>query len=509
MSNIKIRDVRVILTEPDNIRLVIVKVKTNEPELYGVGCATFTQRPTAVAAAVADYLRPFLVGRDPADIEDIWQASYVSSYWRNGPVLNNALSGVDEALWDIKGKLAGMPVYDLFGGKARDAAAVYVHSTGRDPKEVEDRARAFMDDGFHYVRVQVATPGYATYGTRGQRAERTAPHDGPRIVTGRVTERDPDLLYAHPGGIFEPSPYVRSALSLFEHLRSTIGWNVELLHDVHERIPPIQGVRLAKELEPFNLFFLEDLFAPEDNDYFRIVRQQTSTPLAMGELYNNPHEITPMVKDRLIDFIRVHISQIGGLTPARKLAALCEAFNVRTAWHGPGDTSPVGHAANLMLDLNTWNFGIQEYAIFPERTREVFPGCPEVRDGYMWPNGKPGLGIDVDEELAASHPFKERAFGGAWDTVRRADGSAVGEGPLVLKEPEALTWGRRKVLVVAVKDRQRPLAAPAFDGQHDDRAGRHVGHDAELRDHAESQAGRDGPLHGLVASQLHHHLQLD
>ena len=424
MSDLQIRDVRVILTEPDNIRLVIVKIETTEPELYGIGCATFTQRPTAVVSAVNDYLRPFLIGKNPADIEDIWQSSYVSSYWRNGPVLNNALSGVDQALWDIKGKLANMPVYDLFGGKARDAAAVYVHSTGDDLQEVEDRARAFIDQGFHYIRVQVATPGYATYGSRGAVADDSL-QTGPRVITDRVTKFDSNTIYAHPGGIFEPRPYIKSALGLFEHIRATIGWDIEILHDVHERIPPIMGVDLAKEVEQYKLFFLEDLFAPEDNDYFRMVRQQTSTPIAMGELYNSPHEIIPMVKDRLLDFMRVHISQIGGLTPARKLAALCEAFNVRSAWHGPGDTSPVGHAANLMLDLNTINFGIQEYAIFQERTQEVFPGCPEVRDGYMWPNGKPGLGIDVDEELAAKYPFKERAFGGAWDTVRRADGGVV------------------------------------------------------------------------------------
>ena len=424
MSDLQIRDVRVILTEPDNIRLVIVKIETTEPELYGIGCATFTQRPTAVVSAVNDYLRPFLIGKNPADIEDIWQSSYVSSYWRNGPVLNNALSGVDQALWDIKGKLANMPVYDLFGGKARDAAAVYVHSTGDDLQEVEDRARAFIDQGFHYIRVQVATPGYATYGSRGAVADDSL-QTGPRVITDRVTKFDSNKIYAHPGGIFEPRPYIKSALGLFDHIRATIGWDIEILHDVHERIPPIMGVDLAKEVEQYKLFFLEDLFAPEDNDYFRMVRQQTSTPIAMGELYNSPHEIIPMVKDRFLDFIRVHISQIGGLTPARKLAALCEAFNVRTAWHGPGDTSPVGHAANLMLDLNTINFGIQEYAIFQERTQEVFPGCPEVRDGYMWPNGKPGLGIDVDEELAAKYPFKERAFGGAWDTVRRADGGVV------------------------------------------------------------------------------------
>ena len=425
MSSLTIRNVRTIFTEPDNIRLVIVKIETNEPEIYGVGCATFTQRPTPVMAAVEDYLKPFLIGKDPADIEDIWQSAYVSSYWRNGPVLNNALSGIDQALWDIKGKLAGMPVYDLLGGKARSSAAVYVHANGNEYQEVEDDVHRYMEEGFHHIRVQVVTPGYVTYGNKGASRETISNKSGPRLGTDRIFEPIPGKLHAHPGGIFEPGPYIKSALGLFEHIRSKVGWDVEILHDVHERVPPIQGVGFAKEVEQYKLFFLEDLFSPEDNDYFRLVRQQTSTPIAMGELYNNPHEVIPMIKDRLLDFLRIHISQIGGITPARKLAALCEAFNVRTAWHGPGDTSPVGHAANLMLDLNTINFGIQEYAIFGENTKEVFPGCPEVKDGYMWPNGSPGLGIDINEELAAKFPFKERAYGGAWDTVRRADGSVV------------------------------------------------------------------------------------
>ena len=425
MSNLTIRNVRTIFTEPDNIRLVIVKIETNEPEIYGVGCATFTQRPTPVMAAVEDYLKPFLIGKDPADIEDIWQSAYVSSYWRNGPVLNNALSGIDQALWDIKGKLAGMPVYDLLGGKARSSAAVYVHANGNEYQEVEDDVHRYMEEGFHHIRVQVVTPGYVTYGNKGASGETISNKSGPRLGTDRIFEPIPGKLHAHPGGIFEPGPYIKSALGLFEHIRSKVGWDVEILHDVHERVPPIQGVGFAKEVEQYKLFFLEDLFSPEDNDYFRLVRQQTSTPIAMGELYNNPHEVIPMIKDRLLDFLRIHISQIGGITPARKLAALCEAFNVRTAWHGPGDTSPVGHAANLMLDLNTINFGIQEYATFGENTKEVFPGCPEVKDGYMWPNGSPGLGIDINEELAAKFPFKERAYGGAWDTVRRADGSVV------------------------------------------------------------------------------------
>ena len=430
MSNVTIRDIKTILTEPDNIRLVIVKIETSEPGLYGVGCATFTQRPTTVAAAVNDYLKPFLEGKNVADIEDIWQSSYVSSYWRNGPVLNNALSGVDQALWDIKGKMANMPVYDLLGGRAREAAPVYVHASGESHEEGGDKVQAFVEQGFHHVRVQMTTPGYATYGNRGAAAggdtgTNRNTLDGPIAATSWLRDYDSNKNYAHPGGIFEPKPYMRSALGLFEYIRNRFGYGLEILHDVHERIPPILGVWFAKEVEKFQLFFLEDLFSPEDNDYFRMVREQTSTPIAMGELWNSPHEVIPMIQDRLIDFIRIHMSQIGGITPAKKITAMGELYSVRTAWHGPGDTSPVGHAANMMLNLNAHNFGIQEAAIPGERTREMFPGMPTLKDGMMWSNGQPGLGIDVDEKMAAKFPFKEREFGGAWDTVRRADGSMV------------------------------------------------------------------------------------
>ena len=430
MSNVTIRDIKTILTEPDNIRLVIVKIETSEPGLYGVGCATFTQRPTTVAAAVNDYLKPFLEGKNVADIEDIWQSSYVSSYWRNGHVLNNALSGVDQALWDIKGKMANMPVYDLLGGRAREAAPVYVHASGESHEEVGDKVQAFVEQGFHHVRVLMTTRGYATYGNKGAAAggdtgTNRNTLDGPIAATSWLRDYDSSKNYAHPGGIFEPKPYMRSALGLFEYIRNRFGYGLEILHDVHERIPPILGVWFAKEVEKFQLFFLEDLFSPEDNDYFRMVREQTSTPIAMGELWNSPHEVIPMIQDRLIDFIRIHMSQIGGITPAKKIAAMGELYSVRTAWHGPGDTSPVGHAANMMLNLNAHNFGIQEAAIPGERTREMFPGMPTLKDGMMWSNGQPGLGIDVDEKMAAKFPFKEREFGGAWDTVRRADGSMV------------------------------------------------------------------------------------
>ncbi|HET7094150.1 MAG TPA: enolase C-terminal domain-like protein, partial [Thermomicrobiales bacterium] len=199
---------------------------------------------------------------------------------------------------------------------------------------------------------------------------------------------------------------------------------VELLHDIHERLPPIAAIGLAKRLEPYRLFFLEDPFAPEDSGYFPLLRQQTATPIAMGELYVNVNEYLPLVRDRLIDFIRVHLSDIGGITPARKLAALCESFGVRTAWHGPGDVSPVGHAANLHLDLATPNFGLQEAYLFPDAVRETFPGTPQIRDGMLWSNERPGLGVEIDEAAAARWPFPDHPLNAAWPTVRTLDGTA-------------------------------------------------------------------------------------
>ncbi|MZQ82048.1 starvation-sensing protein RspA [Paenibacillus sp. 5J-6] len=398
MSQLQIRDVRVILTAPDGINLVVVKVETTEPGLYGIGCATFTQRHLTVASAVERYMKPFLVGKDPRRIEDIWQTSMVSSYWRNGPVLNNAIAGVDMALWDIKGKLANMPVYELLGGKCREAAAVYRHADGRDPQEVEQNVRAFIEQGYRYLRCQMGG-----YGGRGHQLH--SPEN------------------AQPGVYFDPQAYSRSVPRLFEHMRLQLGNEIELLHDIHERLVPIEAVRLAKQLEPYRLFFLEDALPPEQLDWFENLRSQCATPLAMGELFVHPAEWMPLISRRLIDFIRCHISAIGGLTPAKKLAALCEAFGVRTAWHGPGDLSPVGAAANIHLDLASPNFGIQEWTEYSEQAREVFPGCPEVRNGYVYVNDKPGLGVDVDESKAALYPCHDKLP--AWTLARIPDGTAI------------------------------------------------------------------------------------
>ena len=404
-ETVRITDIKTILTAPNGIRLVVVKVLTDRPGLYGLGCATFTQRAYAVAEALEKYLKPFAIGCDVDRIEDLYQAAYVSSYWRSGPVLNNALSGLDQALWDIKGKRAGMPLYQLFGGKCREAVPLYTHASGHDLSELTEAAQAIVAEGFRYVRVQMAVPGLSTYGG-SQRSVASA--------LDPVQRRT-----------WEPTPYVRMVPGMLEHLRVELGEDIELLHDVHERIPPIQGVWLAKAVEPYRLFFLEDLLAPEDLGYFRMVREQSATPLAMGELFTNPAEYVPLIQERLIDFIRVHISDIGGLSMARKLAAFGEFMGVRTAWHGPGDVSPVGHAANMHLDLAISNFGIQELSRFGEATMEVFPGCPEVHDGCMCPNDLPGLGIDIDEEKAARYPFPEDPLNGAWPEIRRWDGTVV------------------------------------------------------------------------------------
>ncbi|HEY1921013.1 MAG TPA: enolase C-terminal domain-like protein [Streptosporangiaceae bacterium] len=390
-SPVTITKVRAIRTAPEGTRLVVVRVDTTEPGLYGLGCATFSQRADAVARAVEAYLAPMAAGRDPGDIEDIWQTCQLSSYWRSGPVLNNALSGLDQALWDIAAKRAGMPLYQLFGGRCRRAADVYVHVKGASFAEVEDLVRARMADGFRYVRCQPSAP--------------------------------PRLDMHQPA--WDPDGYARQVPRLFEHLRNGLGEDIGLLHDAHERLPPPAAIQLAKDLEPFRLFYLEDLFAPEDHGYLPALRAQSATPIAVGELCVNQHEYVPFITGRLIDFIRAHVSAIGGLTPARKLAALCEFFGVRTAWHGPDDVSPVGHAAQLHLNLATPNFGIQETHVFDDATRSVFPGLPEIRDGAMWPNDAPGLGIDIDERMAARFPFPHHPLNAGWPTVRRADGTVV------------------------------------------------------------------------------------
>ena len=402
MDHIKIHDIKVFVTAPRNINLVVVKVETTEPELYGYGCATFTWRYKAVVTAIEEYLRPMLKGKPVDDIEGIWQTMMGSSYWRNGPVLNNAISGVDEALWDIKGKRAGMPLYNLLGGKCREGIAVYRHADGTSIEEVEECIRQYMEDGYRYIRCHMGTYG--------------GNFDG---KIQRIVKPD----HAPDGAYFHPRMYMQSVYKLFDRVRSDIGFEVELMHDVHERLSFADTLEFAREMEPYKLFFLEDSLAPEHVEFFKTLRHHTILPLAMGELFTNPNEWKTIIQNQWIDYIRVHLSDIGGLTPARKLAYFCEAYGVKTAWHGPNDLSPIGMTVQMHLDLHSHNFGIQEFSGFSKEEQEVFPGCPVVREGYAYLNQEPGIGVGFDETAAKKYPAVDMDHG--WLFSRLPDGTPV------------------------------------------------------------------------------------
>lgn len=407
MNSIVIERLKTVVTAPEGTTLVVVKIVTSQDGLYGLGCATFTQRALAVATILEDYLGPMVVGRDVADISDIFARMMVSGYWRNGPEINAAIAGVDMALWDIKGKIAGLPCYSLWGGKARGAVAVYRHADGRDPIEVGDHVQYWMEQGVHYIRCQMGGYG-GNISASSEEIQFADPHVSlPRDV--------------QPGAYFDPDHYRRQIPRLFELLRVRFGTDIHFLHDVHERLSPDQVIKLAHAVEPYDLFFLEDPLPPEHIEWFAQLRARTIIPLAMGELFTHPMEWKPLVTGRLIDYIRVHISQIGGITPALRLAILCDAMGIRTAWHGPGDVSPVGHAANVHLDMSMPNFGIQEWSGITERLRAVFPGAPELLNGYVYPSDQPGLGIDLDENEAAKYPPQHS--NPTWTIARLPDGT--------------------------------------------------------------------------------------
>lgn len=402
-EKVKIRKVRAIPTNPYGNELVIVKVETDQPGLYGIGCATFRQRAHAVVTAVDKYLDDFCRGKNVANIEDIWQTAYVSSYWRNGPVLNNALSGIDQALWDIKGKMAGMPVYELLGGKVRFAVDTYPNASDKTPQGVMDRVEQLKEEGYRHIRIQLG--GYGS-------THLTQNPDYKKFGFGQPEDNTIDA-----------QAYKRGALKIFEMARKKFGDDLELLHDMHERLEPMDAIDLIKKLEQYRPFFIEDPFSPENMGWFKMLRQQSAVPIAMGELFNNPHEWLEPISQRLYDFIRIHISQIRGITPAMKIARLGEWFNVKTAWHGPRDTSPVGHAANAHIDLAIWNFGIQEGKQFNELTHEIFPGTPRIENGYLFVNEAPGLGIDINEELARKYLLPKYDYN--WTQLRKRDGTPV------------------------------------------------------------------------------------
>jgi mannonate dehydratase len=401
----KIKEIRCIRTRA-NGSWVIVKVITDQPGLYGIGSASDHYHAQTVASAIEEGLGPRLIGREAGNLEDNWQAAFTSAYWRNGSILNTALGGIDMALWDIQGKEAGLPVYRLLGGPCRAAVPCYAHAGGSDLAALEEDVRRYLEEGYPVIRCQLGPYGGGGF-IEADRA-------------GRPKNAWPQTA------AFDDEAYLQNIPAMFEHLRSSLGFGPKLTHDVHEHLRPHNAVTLAKLLEPYRLFFLEDVLPPEQVAWFRLIRQQCTTPQAMGELFVNPHEWTPLITERLIDFIRVRVSKAAGITQCRKIAALCEWFGVQTAWQEGGDNDPVNQMAAAHLDLASWNFGIQEENHFRAEELEAFPGHAVLDGGYLYANDQPGLGIDIDEARAARllDPERSRRHHHMAED-RRADGTIV------------------------------------------------------------------------------------
>jgi len=398
-----IKDAQVITTSGGgNYRWVFLKLITSEPGLYGIGSANNNFQTKAVIAALDEWL----IGKDPDRIEDLWQSAQMRTYWRNGPVNNNVLAAMDMALWDIKGKRAGMPVYEMLGGKVHDAVAVYDHQGGRTKEECLDAMHKSLANGFRHVRIQFGEGGYGGGGFipagQGNRAEG-----------------------GYQGKAFDEEQYVDAIPPVFEYLRAQAGFGPKLLHDVHSHMTGMNAVELARRLQPYQMYFVEDILPPEQIAWYRNIRQICSTPQAVGEVFSNPYEYLPLITERLIDFVRCRVAAIGGITPEKKVTTLCETFGVRTAFQEGGENDPVNQMASYHVDLSSSAFGIQEENHFPPIVHDMFPGIGEIRKGYLYGSGKPGLGLDIDMTLVAKNPLGEIKNGGAYATDRTLDGTVT------------------------------------------------------------------------------------
>jgi mannonate dehydratase len=388
---IRITNARVIVTSPGR-NFVTLKIETDQG-VYGIGDATLNGRELAVASYLSDHVIPCLIGRDAHRIEDIWQFLYRGAYWRRGPVTMCAIAAVDMALWDIKGKVAGLPVYQLLGGACREGAMVYAHATGASIEEALDQAEHYVAEGFKAVRLQAGVPGLkSTYGVA----------KGP----GPYEPADADLPTEN---FWSTEKYMRSVPALFEAARDRLGWDVHLLHDIHHRLTPIEAGRLGKDLEPYRPFWLEDATPAENQAAFRLIRSHTTAPLAVGEVFNSIWDCKQLIEEQLIDYVRATVVHAGGITHLRRIASLADLYQVRTGCHGATDLSPVCMAAALHFDLSIPNFGVQEWMHHVEETDAVFPHAYSYADGMLHPGDAPGLGVDIDEALAAKYPYK-RAY---------------------------------------------------------------------------------------------------
>lgn len=387
----KITSSRVIVCCPGR-NFVTVKIETDEG-LTGVGDATLNGRELAVASYLQDHVLPCLVGRDPQQIEDIWQYLYQGAYWRRGPVTMTAIAAVDTALWDIKGKIAGLPLYQLLGGRSRSAVMAYGHATGRDISETIDEVLAHKEQGFRAIRAQSGVPGLdKVYGVS---------------TSGRLYEpADADLPSEHD---WDSALYLRHTPRLFEAVRSAVGDEVHLLHDVHHRLTPLEAAQLGKSLEPMRLFWMEDPTPAENQEAFRLIRRHTTTPIAVGEVFNSLWDCKQLIEEQLIDYIRTTVTHAGGITHLRRIADLAALYQVRTGSHGATDLSPICMGAALHFDTWVPNFGVQEYMPHSELMLSVFPHDWRFERGMLHCGESPGHGVDIDEALAARYPY-QRAY---------------------------------------------------------------------------------------------------
>jgi mannonate dehydratase len=387
----KIVDAKVIVCCPGR-NFVTLKL-TTEDGVTGLGDATLNGRELAVASYLEDHVIPLLIGRDARRIEDTWHYLYKGAYWRGGPVTMTAIAAVDTALWDIQGKVLGVPVYQLLGGRARDAVLVYGHASGDDVEATVRAAARYVELGYRAIRAQTGVPGLAaTYGVgRGELSYEPAEPGMP------------------PESRWSTEQYLTTVPRLFERLRAELGPDVHLLHDVHHRLTPIEAARLGTSLEPHHLFWLEDPVPAELQDGFRWIRQHTTTPLAVGEVFSSIYDCQRLITEQLIDYIRTTVVHAGGITHLRRIAHLAELYHVRTGSHGATDLSPVCMAAALHFDISVHNFGIQEYMRHSDDTDRVFPHAYRFAGGALDPGDAPGLGVDLDEALAAQFPY-QRAY---------------------------------------------------------------------------------------------------
>jgi mannonate dehydratase len=384
----KIVDAKVIVTCPGR-NFVTVKITTDQG-VHGIGDATLNGREKSVVSYLEDYLLPMLIGRDPQQIEDIWQYFYRGAYWRRGPIGMTALAGIDVALWDIKAKLANMPLYQLLGGRSRDRIMVYSHANGSDLDSTLEAVAKAKAKGYKAIRVQCGIPGIEkVYGVaKGNKSYEPADADLPNVES------------------WSTEKYMNYIPEVFAAVRKEFGNELHLLHDVHHRLTPIEAARVGKDLEPFRLFWMEDAVPAENQEAFKLIRHHTTTPLAVGEVFNSIHDCRELIQNQLIDYIRTTIVHAGGITHVRRIADFASLFNVRTGFHGATDLSPVCMGAALHFDYWVPNFGIQEHMAHSPQMEEVFSLAYEFNDGYFTPGEKIGHGVDIDEKLAAKYPYK-------------------------------------------------------------------------------------------------------